>query len=450
LPDEDDDVIAEAERVKSGGAANDLITLDGLRKVYPGGKVAVHELSYGIPAGECFGFLGINGAGKTSTMKMLTGDILPTEGNAALAGMDILTEQLKVRALIGYCPQFDALLELLTVREHLDLFSRIKGVPSKIRPALVQKMIQDMDLTAFENKLAGRLSGGNKRKLSVAIAMIGNPPIVFLDEPSTGMDPVARRFMWTKIAQISTRSKSCAVVLTTHSMEECEALCSRVGIMVGGRLRCLGAVQHLKSKFGSGLMMEIKLQPVTSQQVNTFLTTHPLAAQVQAITKEGIQQACEAFGDMSRAQQIGPDNDASWPVWSVMERQGSVQNKVFAEWWMGEDRVAALAGFMQHHFPRSMLVERHEGLLRYRIPATNLALASVFELIEGQKAALSILEYSVSQTTLEQIFNQFASQQEEEQGGARGINAAATAIPVAAETTSNPASGIDLNSKHKL
>merc|ERR1719164_24583 len=116
-----------------------------------------------------------------------------------------------------------------------------------------------MMLAPFEHKLAGSLSGGNKRKLSVAIAMIGSPPVVFLDEPSTGMDPVARRFMWDIIANISTRSNESCVVLTTHSMEEAEALCSRVGIMVGGRLRCLGSCQHLKNRHGGGLMVELKL-----------------------------------------------------------------------------------------------------------------------------------------------------------------------------------------------
>jgi ABC-type lipoprotein export system ATPase subunit len=190
--EEDDDVLAEEARVRSGAAraAGDIIILDGLRKAYPPlmhPKVAVRQLSYGIPTGECFGFLGINGAGKTSTLKMLTGDVLPTEGNAYLAGMDILTQQLEVRSLLGYCPQFDALLDLLTVREHLELFAKIKGIPSTHREECVQKAMVGMDLTNFENKLAGRLSGGNKRKLSVGIAMIGSPPIMFLDEPSTGM-----------------------------------------------------------------------------------------------------------------------------------------------------------------------------------------------------------------------------------------------------------------------
>ncbi|KAF0712753.1 hypothetical protein As57867_004679, partial [Aphanomyces stellatus] len=263
----DEDVQKEQDRVASGAADKDAVVMKNLRKVYKGGKVGVVNLSLALPKGECFGYLGINGAGKTSTMKMMTGDVLPTSGSATLGGFDIMSQQLEVRRLIGYCPQFDALIDLLTVREHLELFAAIKGVPTEhINQTVVDKMEQ-MNLNDFEHKLAGTLSGGNKRKLSVAIAMIGSPPIIFLDEPSTGMDPVSRRFMWDVIADISTRSKESTILLTTHSMEECEALCSRVGIMVGGRLRCVGSIQHLKHRFGDGLMMHVRVAPVLSTDV---------------------------------------------------------------------------------------------------------------------------------------------------------------------------------------
>ena len=198
--EEDEDVAREAARVaaqRAGGpdAHRDAILISNLRKVYPGGKTAVRELSFGVAPGEVFGFLGINGAGKTTTLQMLSGDVLPSSGTALMAGYDILTAQPSVRRLLGYCPQFDSLLELLTVREHLELFARIKGVPEAELGAVVRQKVAELDLGAFTNKTAGSLSGGNKRKLCVAIALIGDPPLVFLDEPSTGMDPVAKRFM---------------------------------------------------------------------------------------------------------------------------------------------------------------------------------------------------------------------------------------------------------------
>ena len=122
-----------------------------------------------------------------------------------------------------------------------------------------------MDLTEYEDKLSGTLSGGNKRKLSVAMAMIGNPKVIFLDEPSTGMDPKARRFMWNVISRISTQKKQSTVLLTTHSMEEAEALSTRLGIMVGGNFKCIGSPQHIKSKYGDGYEIDIKMSPPNKQ-----------------------------------------------------------------------------------------------------------------------------------------------------------------------------------------
>ncbi len=117
-----------------------------------------------------------------------------------------------------------------------------------------------MDLKEYVNVRAEKLSGGNKRKLSVAMAMIGNPPIVFLDEPSTGVDPKAKRFMWSIVSKISTQRKKSSVIITTHSMEEAEALCTKMSIMVGGRFKCFGSSQHIKAKFGTGYEVEIKIR----------------------------------------------------------------------------------------------------------------------------------------------------------------------------------------------
>ena len=184
------------------------LRLQSLRKQYgSNGKVAVKSLAFGVPIGQCFGFLGINGAGKTTTLKILSGEILPSSGSASIAGFDILTQQMQLRRLLGcvfcmrasdvpcllscgcrsryacrYCPQFDALYDLLTVREHLELFARIKGIEEPKIPQIVASLITLMDLTKFEHKRAGTLSGGNKRKLSVAVALIGEPPVVFLGE----------------------------------------------------------------------------------------------------------------------------------------------------------------------------------------------------------------------------------------------------------------------------
>lgn len=152
-----------------------------------------------------------------------------------------------------------------------------------------------MDLKKFENVCAGTYSGGNKRKLSVAIAMLGNPPIVFLDEPSTGMDPKARRFMWGVISRITTKRKRSSVVLTTHSMEEAEALSTKIGIMVAGSMKCMGSVQHLKSKFGKGYELEIKLKLPTNEQIEQLITQKNFAPKVR-IHFQHLEAALNQFG----------------------------------------------------------------------------------------------------------------------------------------------------------
>jgi len=127
----------------------------------------------------------------------------------------------------------------------------VKGILSQYRNTIVRKQIEMMDLTDFVKVRAENLSGGNRRKLSVAMAMIGNPPIIILDEPSTGVDPKARRFMWSIVSKISTQRKKSSVIITTHSMEEAEALCTKMGIMVAGKFRCFGSSQHIKDKYGT-------------------------------------------------------------------------------------------------------------------------------------------------------------------------------------------------------
>jgi ATP-binding cassette, subfamily A (ABC1), member 3 len=271
----DDDVLAEELRVASGAADDNSIVVKDFKKIYPGGKYAVKGMSLAIPTGECFGLLGINGAGKSSALNMLSGEFRPSSGSAYLAGLNLLTDVHKCRRKIGFCPQFDALFELLTAREHLQLYARIKGICEVDIRRVVDSKIAEMGLTEYANRPAGTYSGGNKRKLSVAIAMIGEPSIVFLDEPSTGMDPVARRFMWEIISDIVTKREKCSLILTTHSMEECEALCTRIGIMVGGVLRCLASSQRLRSKYGHGYQIEIGMvipsANVVAAKVNSIL-----------------------------------------------------------------------------------------------------------------------------------------------------------------------------------
>ena len=260
--DTDRDVKAEHRRIESGDTKDDLITIQDLSRVFKrkrkGKFIAVDGLSFGIPKGECFGLLGVNGAGKTTTFRMLTGEIKPSGGRVTITGYDLETSMRKARQNIGYCPQFDGIVGLLTGREHLVMYARLRGVESSKIPAVVDDLIQRLDLTKYAEKPVYTYSGGNKRKLSTAVALVGNPAIVMLDEPTTGMDPQARRFLWSVLAQVTARGQS--IILTSHSMEECEALCQRLAIMVNGRFKCIGSVGHLKHRFGRGVTISARVE----------------------------------------------------------------------------------------------------------------------------------------------------------------------------------------------
>ncbi|KAG5510167.1 hypothetical protein JKF63_07064 [Porcisia hertigi] len=259
VSEEDSDV----EEVRRAVYANedddvndDMVRVVDLRKVYRNGKEAVRNLTFSVAPGEVFGFLGTNGAGKTTTIEMLCQDIIPTSGKAYVCGYDIVEESEEALKCIGYCPQFDATLDLLTVEEHLYLYAGVRGIRYEERAGVVSALLRICELSTYRHTTSAQLSGGNRRKLSVALSFIGGPRVVFLDEPSAGMDPVARRGLWKAIEKVA---KNSSVVLTTHHLEEVEALAHRVAIMVDGALRCIGDKTQLKNKFGTGFEMSIRV-----------------------------------------------------------------------------------------------------------------------------------------------------------------------------------------------
>ncbi len=273
----DSDVLAEKQKVAETPNDQFKIKVQDLRKVYQinGGccnpikpLVAVENISFGLQAGECFALLGVNGAGKSTTFKSLTAEVEPTEGSIHIGALDTRKDFNKIKKLIGYCPQTNAIFDYMSVEENIWYFARIKGIPADRRDELCNRAIRQLDLENHRKKLAGTLSGGNKRKLCVAMAIVGSPPIILLDEPSAGMDPEARRFMWRVVGKIAS-DKTSAVILTTHSMEEAEALSSKMGIMVkGGIFKCFGTPQHIKDKFGTGFVIEIKAQQPIPEEVD--------------------------------------------------------------------------------------------------------------------------------------------------------------------------------------
>ena len=253
---EDADVKAERKRVLDCDydLQSPLVVLN-LRKLFKSNlktappKLAVKDVSFAVEKGVVFGLLGPNGAGKSTLLHMLTGLYPPSAGSATVAGYSLHYETKDIHQYIGVCPQFDILWPTLTVKEHLVFYARLKGVRPEQENAAVSEAMQTVALHSFANRQSKGLSGGERRRLSIAIALLGNPKVVFFDEPSTGLDPEVRRLIWDIVDQ-SRVDKT--VVLTTHSMEEAEALCSRVAIMAKGTLRCLANPLRLKELYGSG------------------------------------------------------------------------------------------------------------------------------------------------------------------------------------------------------
>ncbi|XP_039910917.1 ATP-binding cassette sub-family A member 13 [Hirundo rustica] len=343
-PSEDVDVEMERQRLFGGRTGNDVLLLYNLRKCYGGfskKNTAVENISLGIPRGECFGLLGTNGAGKSTTFKMLTGDIIPSSGRAVIrtptgSEMDILSASSE-GILIGYCPQQDALDELLTGWEHLYYYCTLRGIPKEDIHKVAEDLVNRLHLNAHADKLVGTYSAGTKRKLSTAVALVGKPQILLLDEPSSGMDPCSKRYLWKAI--LKEVQDGCAAVLTSHSMEECEALCTRLAIMVNGSFKCLGSPQHIKNRFGDGYSVKVWL----SKEIS--------------------------YGRM-------------------------------------------ILDCLQLHFPGTQFKGQHLNLLEYHIPRSQGCLAELFRVLENHKAFLQIKHYSISQTTLEQVFINFATQQQ--------------------------------------
>ena len=220
--------------------------------------MAIRNNTFVVQEGEMFGLLGPNGAGKSSTFNVMTAAIPKTAGSVKLSGVEVNKGMMDVFQDVGICPQSDSFYDNLSVTEHLSYFAQLKGQSSEAAAKLVNYYLKVMQLEEYAKIKAGKLSGGNKRKLCVSMAMIGNPRLMFFDEPSSAVDPIARRFLWRTLSE-SLRYSGSSIVLTTHSMSEAESLCSRIGILIKGKFVCMGTPADLKKKFGNGYSIVVKL-----------------------------------------------------------------------------------------------------------------------------------------------------------------------------------------------
>ncbi|XP_003740839.1 retinal-specific ATP-binding cassette transporter [Galendromus occidentalis] len=348
LVSEDEDVLREKELVEemvTGSLPNDGLAMTAYRlsKFY-GNFHAVKDVSFRVKEKECFGLLGVNGAGKTTTFRMLCGDLLMSAGDAFISDCSLRENRDKFQTEIGYCPQFDAIIDTMSAREMFRLFGILRGVPLSRVNEVTEFLIQVTDLSQHADKMCGSYSGGNKRKLSIGLAILGGPKVIFLDEPTAGVDPEARRKIWNALTKVQ-RELGSAIVLTSHSMEECEALCDRLCIMVNGGFRCIGSTQRLKSKYGEGFTVFLKLRADRSPEEKT----------------ENSAKVCDAMDEL---------------------------------------------------FPNeNHLISSHQALLHFHITDPSISWSALFAAIAELNSRFAFEDSIVSDTTLEQIFLNFAKTQ---------------------------------------
>ena len=347
LSSEDQAVKEENARVQSMSYPFEgfpLVVKD-LRKVYKGktreeDKIAVKQMNLRIGEDELFGLLGPNGAGKTTLISMLIGLYPPEGGNAWIGGFSIIDDLEQVQLYMGVCPQFDILWPELTVYEHLLFYARLKGIPPAQEKTKVEQAMAEVYLSKFKDLKSTQLSGGMRRRLSVAISLVGNPKIVFLDEPTTGLDPENRRQLWDILAKCK---KGRAMVLTTHSMEEADVLCSRVAIVNDGVFRCIGPQVVLRGLYGGGYHLTVQ-------------TRNP--------------------------------------------KQGGY----FDQGIIVEDTVSRVKEFVVSVVPQANLLSEFNGNLIYLVPTESCKVSEVFSVFEARKKDVGISDWGISQSSLEDVF----------------------------------------------
>lgn len=385
------------------------VSVRGLTKTFAtpdGPKNAVDGLDLDLFEGQVTGLLGHNGAGKTTAISMLTGLIPPTAGEAYVYGHSISSGMGAVRHSLGVCPQHDVLWPDLTVREHLTFFAGLKGLPAlQVRDA-VMHMIREVGLTEKVDTKSAELSGGQKRKLSVGIALIAGSRVVVLDEPTSGMDPWSRRFTWNVI---QANKAGRIILLTTHFLEEADILCDRVAIMASGKPRCVGSSLFLKRLFGVGYCLTAVKAPGCDSAaleaiVRRHLTAAAAAAPAAGDASANAAIAVAAGGAAAAAVPVSEQSLAALaasgaPLYRVLSNVGAEMS--FQIPFAASPAFPALFAELEAH-----LVSEAE---RARLEATG-GLAAAGGGAGHGGAGVALATYGVSVTTLEEVFIRVAEE----------------------------------------
>jgi len=414
-PFKDEDVKREEERIQSELPINSTVYVCGAKKKFDH-TTAVNDVSFTVQNNEVFALLGVNGAGKTTMLKMLTLQEKPDSGRFYLNGINMhLSDNERVKHYdVGYCPQKDILFDHLTVKEHLRHFAIIKGIPEDIRKRAIKVMLRAFNFGENINKKASELSGGNKRKLCTAIALLGHPKILLLDEPTTGLDPKSRRIVWDIILREAYGEVKPAVVLISHSMEEIEALSTKVAIMVEGSFRCLGSTQHLKSKYGNSYNMELTIQQPPQTVIQRLLQQYQVQPDNRFFTIASAQAFLNNINMHAESSMLTAANPRGVYIFQCFDASLGVTAENLVEFVLLEQNINTLLHCLREKFLGLNVIEETAMKLRLQIPRCIglylLTFSELFKYSEQLKTLGYISDYTICETTLEYIFRHFARQ----------------------------------------
>ncbi|KAF2624405.1 P-loop containing nucleoside triphosphate hydrolase protein [Macroventuria anomochaeta] len=381
-------VLAETTRTEQ---SKDSLRVLHLQKTF-GSNHAVNDISFGIPQGQVFGLLGPNGAGKSSTISLIRGDIHPTThinggGDVLIEDVSIISKRAAARGHLGVCPQFDA-MDTMTVTEHLYFYARARGVPDP--QSSVNAILQATGLVRFQTRLASKLSGGNKRKLSLGIALMGNPSVLLLDEPSSGMDAAAKRVMWRTLLGVAAPGR--ALLITTHSMEEADKLATRVGIMKR-KMLALGTVGQLGEQYGDAWVVQLVLKsaPETTEE------------EMEAC-KEWVRRKIPGVQMDKWGSRGGGHGQLRFKVLKAAKDDANVMHEEVSR-----------APSNQNDNIEKVNVDANVELVRTQ--SSDLGgIPGLIQLLESNRNNLGLEYYSVSPTTLDEVFLRVVGEEEEESG----------------------------------
>ena len=263
----------------------DVIRVDGLGKTYPGGTVALRDVSFQVPKGQIFCLLGRNGAGKTTLLRILATQLRPTQGLAEVFGLDVTKDARTIRGRISVVPQEARPQMMLSAYDHIYLMSMIRGMPRAEAKARTRAIMEEFDLWEHKDKLTADLSGGLRQRVMISIALTTDPELLFLDEPTIGLDPLGRRQVWAMVRRMT--KQGVTVLLTTHYMDEAERLSDRLAIVDKGRTLFLGTVDEAKAHVGHG--MQVVVESTNNGGERQVLSPNS-DQEILAIVQRGIQE----------------------------------------------------------------------------------------------------------------------------------------------------------------